>query len=198
VTIGVQLNYPSPLFLPATMRQAQLGFVNNVGQNFSPFFITGDTISLTPLGDGRAPGTTSIVVPFGVTDFAANFVGGGDFSSILGVTTTRMNRIATTATLAATLANGTNPVTLTATITPSGSSPTPSGINPKGSVEFFDGTTSLGSVQVPSPTSFQQNQPGIVTLTTTRPTGNRAFRAVYAGETNFLGSNTATVNLTIP
>jgi len=89
-------------------------------------------------------------------------------------------------------------VVLTATFTPSGPSPTPSGINPKGSVEFFDGTTSLGSVQIPNPTSFQQNQPGIVTLTVTRPTGNRAFRAVYGGDTNFNGSNTPTVSLTIP
>jgi hypothetical protein len=137
-------------------------------------------------------------LPVGVTDFAANFAGGGDFSSILGLTTTRMNQIATTATLTATPTNGTNPVVLTATITPSGSSPIPSGINPKGSVELFDGTTSLGSVQIPSPTTFQQNQPGIVTLTTTRPTGNRAFRAVYAGDTNFTGSNTATVSVTIP
>jgi hypothetical protein len=180
------------------MRQARLGFVSSFGQTFSPFFITGDTITLTPLGNGSATGSTSIVLPFGITDFAGNFVGGGDFSSALGLTTTRMNRIATTATITGTLTNGTNPVVLTATFTPSGSSPTPSGLNPKGSVEFFDGTTSLGSVQIPNPTTFQQNQPGIVTLSTTRPTGNRAFRAVYAGDTSFTGSNTATVSVTIP
>ena len=56
VTIAIQLNFPSSLFLPDTMRQARLGFVNSSGQNFSPFFVAGDTITLTPSSDGRATG----------------------------------------------------------------------------------------------------------------------------------------------
>ena len=39
MTVAVQLNYPSSLFLPDTMRQARLGFVSGFGQTFSPFFV---------------------------------------------------------------------------------------------------------------------------------------------------------------
>ncbi len=79
-------------------------------------------------------------------------------------------------------------VTFTATVTSDGGTPT-------GSVQFFDGTTSLGTGTLSS---------GHATLSTTALTlGTHSIKAVYGGSSPFLGSESSTItqdvnnNLTI-
>jgi hypothetical protein len=76
-------------------------------------------------------------------------------------------------------------VTLTATVTVNA----PSAGTPTGAVQFFDGTTLLGSGTLNN---------GQATLTTSSLTvGSHSITAVYNGDTNFIGSTNASVSQTV-
>ena len=86
---------------------------------------------------------------------------------------------------AVTIASG-GSIKFTATITPAaGSTATPTG-----TVTFYNGTTSIGTGTVSG---------GVATLTTTALTvaGTDAISAVYGGDTNFSGSPSAAVSVTV-
>jgi hypothetical protein len=86
---------------------------------------------------------------------------------------------------ASTITSGAS-ITLTATITgASGSTGSPTG-----TVSFFDGTTTLGTGTLSS---------GVATLSTTSLTsaGSHSLTAVYGGDTNFTGNNSAAITVTV-
>ena len=60
---------------------------------------------------------------------------------------------------------------------------------PTGTVEFFDGATSLGTGTLDAGSAS--------IITSTLPTGTRSLTAVYAGDVNFLGSTSGTVTLNV-
>ena len=107
----------------------------------------------------------------------------GSAPVVLATSTTALTASATTITTGAS-------VTFTATVTgAAGSTATPTG-----TITFYNGGTSLGTGTVTS---------GVATLSTTAlPTGSDAITAVYGGDTNFSGSTSAslpvTVNATAP
>ena len=91
----------------------------------------------------------------------------------------------TALTASATTINAGASITFTATVTPAAGS---SGA-PTGTVHFFNGTASLGTGTVTA---------GVATLTTTTlPAGSDSITAVYSGDTNFSGSTSAALIITV-
>ena len=76
-------------------------------------------------------------------------------------------------------------VTLTATVT----AVSPGAGTPTGTVQFFNGTTSLGTETLTS---------GVATLATTAlPTGANSITAAYSGDTNFASNTSPAVTMTV-
>ncbi|MFC6646596.1 DUF3500 domain-containing protein [Granulicella cerasi] len=99
--------------------------------------------------------------------------GSGSTASTSGTTTT-------TLTSSATAASYGTAITLTATVAPSGAT---------GSIIFYDGSTSLGSVAVSS---------GAASLSTsTLAVGTHSLTAIYGGSSAYSGSTSSTVSVTI-
>ncbi len=147
---------------------------------------------------GAAPligGTATLPVdtlPMGTDTIAASY--GGD-PNFLGKTSAPLNEVITHVTVKygtqTTLATSPKtarirqPVTLTATVKPTG----PVSGSPAGTVTFMDGTTSLG-------TSSLRN--GKAQLTTTNlPLGPNPIQAIYSGYQSFAGSKSLIVDETI-
>jgi hypothetical protein len=81
------------------------------------------------------------------------------------------------------------PVTLTAAVTPTGSG---TGL-PTGSVDFYDGTTLLGSAALSAVGGVQT----AVLPATEYAVGNHSFSAVYVGEYDYTGSTSNTVTQSV-
>jgi Bacterial Ig-like domain (group 3)/FG-GAP-like repeat len=91
--------------------------------------------------------------------------------------------IAVTASPSGSILPGTS-VTFTATITPGTSTATPGGM-----VTFLDGTTTLGTGTISS---------NVATYTTSAlAVGGHSITAVYAGDTNFIGSTSSALTVTV-
>ncbi len=112
--------------------------------------------------------------------------GGVSLLNIYGSAPVVTGSAATTTTLTAsagTIAAGSS-VTFTATVTPSGSG------TPTGTVTFLNGTTTLGSGTL--------NSSGKATYSTSSlAAGSYSVTAVYGGDTNFSGSTSAAVTVTV-
>ncbi len=76
-------------------------------------------------------------------------------------------------------------MTLTATITPETTGPA----SPTGTVEFFDGSTLLGSGTVSNDVA--------TLITTALPLGTSSITATYEGDTNYAGSTSPAVSVTV-
>ncbi len=158
------------------------------------FFGKGDgTFTSVDTGSGLAPqdlinlavGRTSIAVdlngdgkPDILTGSTVLLNGYGGTTSTLATTTTALTASASAITV------GTS-VTLTATVTGTvGSSGTPTG-----TVTFYDGTTMLGTGTLTA---------GVAAYATTGlPVGSHTVTAVYRGDSNFSGSTSAAVTITV-
>jgi ELWxxDGT repeat protein len=142
------------------------------------FAVVAGTATLTTSSLGV--GTHDVVAVYlGTPTFAASA------SSGVSVTVTSTSGTATGTSLqtSATTANPGQPVTLSATVTPS------SGTLDGGSVDFKDGQTDLGSYPVDSS--------GVATLTTSFAIGAHQVTAVYTGDANFAGSTSSSVTVTV-
>jgi hypothetical protein len=118
--------------------------------------------------------------------YAANSTFGGSISPAVAVTVTQPVLPATTSTLSAlptTVTSGAN-VTFTDTVAPASGTGTPTGM-----VTFMNGTTNLGSSVLAG---------GVATFSTTSlPVGADSVTAVYGGDTNFSGSTSNAVTVTV-
>jgi hypothetical protein len=148
-------------------------------------------------GDGTfQPEQSYLACWHGQAIAAADLTGGGAPSAAVacpsdGVVTVLVNQLGATVTKTATntkLQSTSNPatleqsVTLTATVSPSSGSGTPSG-----TVTFSDGSTTLGTGNL--------NSAGQATYSTSSlALGTHSITATYAGDTNFLGSTSTTLS----
>jgi hypothetical protein len=135
-----------------------------------PLFTTG-----IPLGDD---------IPL-----TAVYVGDGDFepstSTAVPITITPAPTV-TTLSASPTSANPGDPVTLTATVTNVGVT-----LIPGGSVDFYDGTTLIGSAPISSETAEAE-----LVVTTLAP-GSHSLTAVYPGSPEFQTSTSTAVAVDI-
>ena len=109
-----------------------------------------------------------------------------DYAPSNGAVTVRVNNGSTTTTLTSstTTATTATDVTFTATVASGTGTAT-------GNVKFFSGSTLIGTV------ALNQGSPDTATLITTLPAGTDNITAVYAGDTNFAGSTSAIVTVTV-
>ena len=167
--------------LPASGGTAVTGTVN---------FYVGSTLlgTGTVTQGGGIFSTTAL--PVGADSVTAEFLGNSLFepstSSAVTVNINSANAVNTTTTLlpsATSVAAGT-PVTLVATVTPMSGTTAPTG-----TVTFYDGGTQLGTASLSN---------GTASLTASNlSTGSNQLTANYAGSTNFNGSASAPVAVTV-
>jgi Big-like domain-containing protein len=143
------------------------------------FFDGGSPLGTVPLSAGSASLTTA-TLPTGTHSITASYSGDATFAGSTSAAITQIvNRASTTTALTSSLNPSTfgQPVTFTATVSPS--------LGPTGSVQFFDGATSLGTVALSG---------GSASLTTaTLSAGTHSITASYGGNTNFAGSTSPAV-----
>ena len=127
--------------------------------------------------------TTSLGL--GTHSITATYSGDGNYST--STTATPVNQVVSQAGSQTTFTMSPNPstigqaVTLTATVVSLSPGAT---VSPTGTVQFFNGATSLGTVPV--------NSAGVATRTTTAmPLGTPSITATYSGDTNFTASTAA-------
>jgi hypothetical protein len=128
--------------------------------------------------------TGSLGVPASPYSISYGYAGDGNFSGAVGTGTLTVSKADTSTVVSSGGAASTygQPVTFTATVTSGG------GV-PAGSVEFFDGATSLGVVPLSG---------GSAALTvSTLGAGSHQITAVYGGNSNFLGSTSAALSQTV-
>jgi hypothetical protein len=143
------------------------------------------------LASGTAAYSTSSLA-VGTHSITAQYSGDSNYatstSSALSFIVTAVSSLLNTATaLAATPTSGVSGVSISfsATITPASGSAVPTG-----SVDFYDGTTSLGTETL--------NSSGEATLSTsTLAVGTHSITAKYSGDTNFNASTSSAVTVTI-
>ncbi len=170
--------------LTATLAPFSAGSNSTNGETVT-FASGGASIGTAMLTGGIATLTTSSLAA-GTDSITASFAGDSTFSAAnatsIQVTVNTPNKTATALALAAVPSSGTygQSVSLTATLTPfSSGSNTTNGET----VTFFNGGTAIGTATFTG---------GAATLTTTAlPAGTDSLTAVYAGDTNFTGSNAA-------
>jgi hypothetical protein len=119
----------------------------------------------------------------------AVYVGDGNFqpstSQAVPITITQAPTVTTLA-ASPTSANPGDPVTLTATVTNVGVT-----LIPGGSVDFYDGSTLIGSAPISDTTAEAK------LVVTTLTTGSHSLTAVYPGSTDFLTSTSSAVTVDI-
>ena len=147
------------------------------------FFDGGNSLGTVALSSGSASLTTAALTA-GTHSITATYSGNTNFSGSTSSPVTQAVGVVGTATG---LTSSLDPsvfgqaVTFTATLNPSS--------GPTGTVQFFDGVTSLGSVALSG---------GTASLTTsTLAVGTHFITATYSGDTNFGGSTSAPVTQTV-
>jgi autotransporter-associated beta strand protein len=147
------------------------------------FFAGSTSLGTATLSNGVATLTTG-AVPVGTNSITARFQGGTDFASSTSTGASLSVAQASTTTTVATTPNPSaagQSVTLTATVAVA----SPGAGTPTGTVEFFAGTTSLGTATLSN---------GVATLSTTAiPAGSNAITAQYRGDTNYKTSTSSAV-----
>ena len=155
----------------------------------SVLFLNGSTqVGSAPLNSSGVATVSVSTLPPGSNTLTALYVGDANFLSATSNTVNQVvGKIATTTTLAVTPnpSNFGQAVVLTATV----ASTRETSLVPTGSVQFFNGSTQLGSAPL--------NSGGVATLSVTNlPAGNNALSADYVGDANFLTS-TSTVSVRV-
>ncbi|HEY6196178.1 MAG TPA: Ig-like domain repeat protein [Candidatus Eisenbacteria bacterium] len=143
------------------------------------FFDGVTSLGIVALSGGSAVLNTSALT-VGTHPLTAVYAGDGSFT---GSTSSAQNHTVTTSGSATSLATTPNPsvagqsVALTASVTPSGTT---------GSVQFFDGVTSLGSASLSGGTASLN--------TSALAVGTHSLTAVYSGDAGHTGSTSAAVS----
>ena len=171
-----------PVTFTATVAPSNTGAGTPTGTvNFLSGFTSLGTGALN--ANGVATLTTS-TLPLGSSSVTASYAAANGFlaSTSTAATVAVSQTTTTTLTAAPTPSSAGQQVTLTATVT--GSSGT---VAPTGPVQFFNGSTSLGTSAL--------NSSGVATFTTTTlPTGARVLSAAYLGDANSTGSPSTPYN----
>jgi len=152
------------------------------------FFSGTTSLGTATLTDGTAT-LQSTALPLGSDAITARYEGDSNFApSTSSASTVTVAQAATTSAVTASpnpSALG-NSVTLTATITVT----SPGSGTPTGTVEFFNGSTSLGQATIDSH--------GVATMTTlSLPLGANSLTAVYSGDANFTASTAPAFTQTV-
>jgi hypothetical protein len=146
-----------------------------------------NTLDSVPLGTSDTVSFSTSALAVGSAMITAIYSGDNNFLASSTSTSVAINQASTTTSLAASPTSTTlgQPVALTATIgvvSPGAGAPT-------GSVQFFNGTTSLGTANLSGNSA---------TLTTsTLPVGTESLTAEYLGDSNFSLSTSSAVAVTI-
>jgi hypothetical protein len=164
------------------MSQYDPAHTNNTAASFSGLGMTTQPLRLPGAG---LNGTDINIVLFGNSSFQSyNGTGpaGCDISK-LAWTATSVTSTTTVLSASPTIAALGAPVTLTATVAGSGGTPT-------GSVQFFNGSTNLGTATL--------SASGVATLTTTAlPVGANSITANYQGDSTFAGSASTAITVSV-
>jgi ELWxxDGT repeat protein len=184
---ATSLTYGTPVTLTAQVRPPH----GNVDGGNVAFVLDGQTVlGIVPVNSAGVAMTTQILGPgphsvVAIYGGDANF--GGSVSAPVGVNVLVSGPTATTTTLvssASTVVQGQS-VTLTTTVKPVGG-----GNVDGGNVDIMDGTTDLGLVPV-DPTT------GIAQVNKVLGLGSHNLIAIYPGDTQFGGSVSSSVNVTV-
>lgn len=171
-----------PVTFTATLTSSNAGAGTPTG--VVTFLRNGASLGTGTLNASGVATLTTSTLPLGGSSVTASYAGENGFLASVSTATTVAIKQTTTTTVTATPTPSAfgQQVTLTATVT--GSSGT---VVPTGSVQFFNGATSLGTVAL--------NSSGVATFTTTAlPTGARVLSAAYLGDTNSTGSPSTPYN----
>ena len=188
VTLSSSVNpsvYGQPVTFTATVAASAPGAGTPTGTvSFMAGSTTLDTETLGP--DGTASFTTSAL---GVGSPAITAVYSGDSSFLTGSSsvTQTINQAGSSTSLyaAPTVTTSGETVTLTAVV----AAVSPGAGTPSGSVQFFVGSTSLGTASLSGGTA--------VLTTTSLPVGTSSLTAQYLGDPDFTGSTSSAVTVTI-
>jgi hypothetical protein len=144
-------------------------------------------LSTETLGASGTVSFTTSALPVGSNSITAVYSGDSNFVMSSSSTIETVNEAGTTTSLSATPAstNAGQPVTLTVTI----AVVAPGAGTPMGSVQFFVGTTSLGTASLSGNSA--------ILMTTTLPVGTDSLTAQYLGDSNFTVSTSSAVSVTI-
>jgi Big-like domain-containing protein len=148
------------------------------------FFDGGNSLGTIPLSGGSASLTTASLTA-GTHSITASYGGDANFASgTSSAMTQAVNQASTTTALTSSLNTSTfgQAVTFTATVSPA--------LGPTGTVQFFDGATSLGTVALSA---------GNASLTTATLTAGapHSITASYSGNANYAGSPSSAVTQTV-
>ncbi len=178
--------YGASVTFTATITPASVGSAAPSG---TVNFFNGSTM----IGSGTVTNNVATFIttalPVGTSSITATYVGDSNYtgstSTPATVVTIAQETTTTTVTFSPTLPVTGQVVTLTATITPSATGATA----PTGTVNFFNGSTLLGSGTVSN---------DVATLDTTGLTvGNNAVTAQYLGDSNYTGSTSAVNSIAV-
>ncbi len=145
------------------------------------------TLNTETLGVSGTVSFTTSALAVGSATITAVYSGDSNFVTSTSSTTETVNHAGTTTDLLAspTTANAGQTVTLTATI----AIVAPGSGTPTGSVQFFVGTTSLGTASLSGNTA--------ILTTTALPVGTDSLTAQYSGDPSFTASTSSAVSVTI-
>lgn len=157
----------------------------NAGYSAGVFSVIRDGVP----GPATAVGGTTYLTGVACPTLATCVFAGADFvpDTFLGILDT-VNRSVTALSASAPSVGLNQPLTLTATVMPR----SPATGTPSGSVDFYDGTTLLGSG------TLNQASPDQATLTTSSlAQGSHTISAVYTGDDSFFNSAAAALDVTV-
>ncbi len=151
-------------------------------------FLEGSTtLDTETLGTSGTVSFSTSALAVGAATITAVYSGDSNFVTSSSSTSETVSQAGTSTNLSASppTANAGQPITLTATI----AVVAPGAGSPTGSVQFFIGTTSLGTADLSGNTA--------ILTTTTLPVGTDSLTAQYLGDPNFTGSTSSAVTVTI-
>jgi hypothetical protein len=157
VTTGISWGTPAPITYGTALSSTQLDATSLVAGTFSYSPASGTVLTA---------GAHTLTATFTPTDTT-------DYTTATASVTVTVNKATPGITLATSASSAyvTNPVTFTATLSSSASTPT-------GTVTFYDGTTILGTVTLSA---------GVATYSTSSlAAGSHSITAVYSGDSNFV------------
>jgi trimeric autotransporter adhesin len=170
----------------ATITPASIGTAAPTG---TVNFFSGTTMIGSGTVSNDVATFTTTTLPVGTSSITATYVGDskylGSTSTPATVVTVSQQTTTTTVTFSPALPVSEQVVTLTATITPSATG----AVTPTGTVDFFNGSTLLGTGTVSN---------NVASLNTTGLTvGNNALTAQYLGDANYAGSTSAVNSMAV-
>ena len=178
-------SFGAPVTLTATITPASTGSAAPTG---AVDFFSGSTL----LGNGTVSNDvatlTTTALTVGTDSITAEYLGDPNYdASTSKADTVTITQATTTTAVSFSPASPVlgQPVTLTAIITPAATGPA----SPTGTVEFFDGSTLLGSGTVSSDTA--------TLATTALPLGTSSITATYEGDSNYTGSTSPGDSVTV-